>query len=89
MSKELAIGMLRQWLNEDRITDPRKMVTNEELESFVEQQIIAGKIEVLNGIAFEVDTETASHDWCPLEELEYVSEEINEKIEQLKKQLTQ
>jgi hypothetical protein len=29
MNKE--IGMLRQWLNEDRITDPKKMVTNEEL----------------------------------------------------------
>lgn len=26
------ISMLRQWLNEDRITDPEKMVTNEEIE---------------------------------------------------------
>lgn len=26
------IGMLRQWLNEDRITDYNKLVTNEELE---------------------------------------------------------
>lgn len=26
------VGFLRQWLNEDRITDPRKMVTNEEIE---------------------------------------------------------
>jgi hypothetical protein len=25
------IGMLRQWLNEDRITDYTKMVTNEEI----------------------------------------------------------
>ena len=25
------IGMLRQWLNEDRITDPKKMVTNKEI----------------------------------------------------------
>lgn len=25
------IGMLRQWLNEDRIGDARKMVTNEDL----------------------------------------------------------
>ena len=25
------IGQLRQWLNEDRITDPVKMVTNEQL----------------------------------------------------------
>lgn len=28
---ETNIGQLRQWLNEDRITDPAKMVTNEEL----------------------------------------------------------
>jgi hypothetical protein len=27
------IGFLRQWLNEDRITDPSKMVTNEDIES--------------------------------------------------------
>ena len=25
------IGMLRQWLNEERITDPNKMVSNEEI----------------------------------------------------------
>ena len=25
------INMLRQWLNEDRITDTEKMVTNEEI----------------------------------------------------------
>ncbi|OLS15992.1 MAG: hypothetical protein RBG13Loki_0369 [Promethearchaeota archaeon CR_4] len=25
------IGMMRQWLNEDRITDPKKMVTNEDI----------------------------------------------------------
>lgn len=29
--KNKNIGMLRQWLNEDRITDPDKMVTNEDL----------------------------------------------------------
>lgn len=29
---ELKVGNLRQWLNEDRITDPNKMVTNEEIE---------------------------------------------------------
>lgn len=29
------IGMLRQWLNEDRITDTNKMVTNEEIEKFL------------------------------------------------------
>lgn len=30
------VGQLRQWLNEDRITDPKKMVTNEEIETFLE-----------------------------------------------------
>jgi hypothetical protein len=25
------IGMMRQWLNEDRITDPKKMITSEDL----------------------------------------------------------
>ena len=28
---ELNIGFLRQWLNEDRITDPKKMISNEDL----------------------------------------------------------
>lgn len=28
---QASIGFLRQWLNEDRITDPNKMVTNEDL----------------------------------------------------------
>lgn len=27
----IRIGMLRQWLNEDRITDPKRMVTNEDI----------------------------------------------------------
>ncbi len=26
------IGMMRQWLNEERITDPKKMVDNKDLE---------------------------------------------------------
>jgi len=30
------IGMLRQWLNEDRIDDPKKFVTNEHLEEWLE-----------------------------------------------------
>lgn len=28
-------GFLRQWLNEDRITDPKKMVTNEQIENML------------------------------------------------------
>lgn len=31
------IGLLRQWLNEERITDPKKMVTNEELEYWLKE----------------------------------------------------
>jgi hypothetical protein len=30
-SMDRTIGMMRVWLNEDRITDPKKMVTTEEL----------------------------------------------------------
>lgn len=33
---EKNIGALRQWLNEDRITDPSKMVTNEEILSWLD-----------------------------------------------------
>ncbi len=29
------IGMLRQWLNEDRITDPKKMITNKDIEHWL------------------------------------------------------
>jgi len=29
------VGMLRQWLNEDRITDIKKLVTNEEIEHWL------------------------------------------------------
>ena len=29
------IGFLRQWLNEDRIDNPKKMVTNEEIEKLL------------------------------------------------------
>ena len=30
------VGMLRQWLNEDRIDDPQKLVSNEDLEYWLE-----------------------------------------------------
>jgi hypothetical protein len=33
--KERKMGMLKQWLNEDRITDPKKMVTYEDIEKFL------------------------------------------------------
>ena len=29
--QEKSLGLMRQWLNEERITDPQKMVTNEDL----------------------------------------------------------
>lgn len=33
--QKINLGMLKQWLNEDRITDINKMVTNEEIEVFI------------------------------------------------------
>jgi len=29
------IGLLRQWLNEDRITEPKKMITNKDIEDWL------------------------------------------------------
>ena len=34
--KEINISNLRQWLNEDKITDPKKMVTNEDLKHWLD-----------------------------------------------------
>lgn len=36
---DLAIGLMRQWLNEDRITDPHKMVTNAELHQWLDKAL--------------------------------------------------
>ena len=33
------IGMLRQWLNEDRITDPNKMETDKQLEFWLKDVV--------------------------------------------------
>lgn len=33
--KELNVDMLRQWLNEDRITDPKKIVTNKDIKDWL------------------------------------------------------
>lgn len=33
------IGQMRQWLNEERITDPKKMVTNEEILFWLKEPI--------------------------------------------------
>lgn len=35
MTLDTYIGFLRQWLNEDRINDPKKMVTNSQIESWL------------------------------------------------------
>lgn len=35
-SKNIRIGMLRQWLNEERIKDAKYFVTNEELEVWID-----------------------------------------------------
>lgn len=29
------IGLLRQWLNEDRITEPKKMITNKDIKDWL------------------------------------------------------
>lgn len=36
VGEEQNIGFLRQWLNEDRITDPKKMITNEDLKHWLQ-----------------------------------------------------
>lgn len=33
--QEREISMLRQWLNEDRITDPTKMITNDDIKHWL------------------------------------------------------
>lgn len=38
---DLAIGLMRQWLNEDRITDPKKLVTNEDLHVWLDRALEA------------------------------------------------
>lgn len=38
------IGMLRQWLNEDRITDPKKLITNEDILYFLTLAAREGKV---------------------------------------------
>lgn len=35
--REKNIGQLRQWLNEDRITEPDRMITNEQIKTFLEK----------------------------------------------------
>ncbi len=30
------IGMLRQWLNEDKITEPKEMITNEDIKHWLD-----------------------------------------------------
>lgn len=38
---DLAIGMLRQWLNEERIKDGNRFVTNEELHHWLDKALTA------------------------------------------------
>lgn len=47
------IGTLRQWLNEDRITDPERMVTNEQLEHWLPDSPLA----ILERLKAEVEIE--------------------------------
>jgi len=50
--REINISNLRQWLNEDKITDPKRMVTNEDLKHWLDfdftEPIIKEKIKAYN-----------------------------------------
>jgi hypothetical protein len=37
---EQNISTLRQWLNEDRITDPKRMITNEQIKTFLSPETL-------------------------------------------------
>ena len=41
------IGMFRQWLNEDRITEPSKMVTNEEIKKWLSPDVTTSNYQAL------------------------------------------
>lgn len=60
------VGMLRQWLNEDRITDPKKMVTNEDLIHFLKAAETAiGKAEIGACACVVCRSERGDSKWVP------------------------
>lgn len=59
MNKQLnvRISMLRQWLNEDRITDPNKMVTNDDILVWLGTIVEQAKEEERNNLKNEIKTQ--------------------------------
>lgn len=49
-SLEQAVGFLRQWLNEDRISDPARMVTSEEIMHWLKDGLRADRRKLLEGV---------------------------------------
>lgn len=69
ITNEQRIGMLRQWLNEDRITEPGKMVDNEQILHWL---MLEDKIKCKQ-CGIEVDADKAveknilrNHNWVKL-----------------------
>lgn len=90
-SLELRIGMLRQWLNEDRITDPSRMVTNEDIHHWLDvgikthtaEQVQQGRLDEVEQLQY-VDWESASPVGSGINELfdpcieTYIHDRINQ-----------
>ena len=90
------INMLRQWLNEDRIDDPDKMVTNEQLLTWLEPSDKNGQLKDWDQRVLEVGDEIYSilyeksvvkivrvlyEDEWPVEELKQLIQEVtNEQL---------
>ena len=52
---ELQIGFLRQWLNEDRITDPKKMITNEMIKVFISEETRKNLVQEIREMPLEIE----------------------------------
>ena len=52
---EQNIGFLRQWLNEDRITDPKKMISNEDIKHWLKPSEECKCIDRGNGASYYGD----------------------------------
>lgn len=86
-----AIGMLRQWLNEERIKNAESFVTNEELHHWLDDAIAQERAEAdrlarineLKRLVPEPVAEMASIN--PKDELERTFDYINDRISELQK----
>ncbi len=59
-TEKMGVGFLRQWLNEDRITDPKKMVTNEELLVWIDD-VTQKPLQVVTSKPIEQDSTPPDH----------------------------